>query len=426
MDTEQLRQRLGEINDEARRIKAAAESNGGDFTADQTKRVSNLLSESQAIRAELDSAEMIRHLDEPARQRIPPPQPRNHAGQADEHYQPATYGSPTAKWRTKSGADVHVLAKGDSLVQRMGSAGRTDLTLGGFLRAMVGVGDGAKYRDAMTIGTDSTGGFTVPSVLTAALIDKLRAQSVLMRAGATTMVLPDGGEVSMAKLTGDPTAYWHQESVSVTTSTPNFGRVTFQPRTLISLVKASRELLEDSINAEEALMAALALEVDRVGLIGTGASGEPLGVLNTGGIGDVSMGANGLALTNWDPYVNVIYQLTQDNAMMPTAFIQNPRTTTEGAVLKDSQNQPLMKPDILQGIPILETTQVPIDDTQGSATDASRVYCGYWPDLVWGVRHELVIEILREKYSDTFEYGFMAHLRGLYGVPGVQKSTIRS
>ena len=416
MNTEQMKRRLAQIGREAESLRDAASAQDDGFTPEQGAKIQQLLAESESLHIQLK----IDHMDEPVAPRIKPPQPQNHAHESTEHYQASTYGAAPPKWRTKSGADVHVLNKGDSLVQRMGSAGQTDLTLGGFLRAMVGVGDGAKYRNTLQEGTDSTGGYTVPHILTAQLIDKLRAQSVLMRAGATTMVLPDGGEVSMAKLTGDPTAYWHQESVSVTASTPSFGRVTFQPRTLISLVKASRELLEDSINAEEALMMAfaqaLALEVDRVGLIGTGAAGEPLGVLNTTGIGNVLMGANGLALTNWDPYVNVIYQLTQDNAMMPTAFIQNPRTTTEGAVLKDSQNQPLQKPDILQDIPILETTQVPINDTQGSATDASRVYAGYWPDLVWGVRHELVIEILREKYSDTFEYGFMAHLRGDYVV----------
>ena len=415
MTTDEMKARMAEISREAESIRAQAEPQG-EFTPEQSSRVKHLLTEAETLKIQLE----IDGMNEPAGQRIKPSQPVNHAAQADEHYQPATYGAAPPKWRTKSGADVHVLNKGDSLVQCMGSAGRTDLTLGGFLRAMVGVGDSGKYRNTLQEGTDSTGGYTVPHILTAQLIDKLRAQSVLMRAGATTMVLPDGGEVSMAKLTGDITPYWRQESVSVTTSTPSFGQVTFQPRTLIALVKASRELLEDSINVEDALMMsfaqALALEVDRVGLIGTGASGEPLGVLNTSGIGNVLMGANGLKLSNFDPYVNVIYQLTQDNAQMPTAFIQNPRTTSETGVLKDSQNQPLQKPDILQDIPILETTQVPINDTQGSATDASRVYAGVWSDLVWGVRHELVIEILREKYSDTFEYGFMAHLRGDYVV----------
>ena len=196
--------------------------------------------------------------------------------------------------------------------------------------------------------------------------------------------------------------------------------MTFQPRTLVSLVKASRELLEDSINAEEALLnafaQALALEVDRVGLLGDGSAGEPLGVANTSGIGDVDMGGNGTALATYAPFVNVCYQLTQDNASEPTAFIMNPRTYTEAANLLDSQNQPMQKPEAIAGIPMLQTTQVPITDTQGSATDASKVYAGYWPDLVWGVRHELQIEILREKYSDTFEYGFLVHLRGDWAV----------
>ena len=399
IEIEQVRSRMKEIATRCEAIKEGADSDG----------MINMK----------DAAEMERLIDEfdkLSAQKVRPPNPRNHLIPTED-YEPSVSFSHQRELLTRDGSKVKVLARGEKLANHMDHSG---LTLGGFLRAAVGVGDGSKYRAALTEGTDSTGGFTVPDVIVSQVIDRLRARSVLMAAGATTMVLPAGGEVSMVKLTGDPTAYWHQEGSSVTASTPTFGQVAFQPRTLISLVKASRELLEDSINAEDALMdafaQALALEVDRVGLLGTGASGEPLGVLNTSGIGNVLMGANGLALSNYDPYVNVVYELTQDNAMGPTAFIQNPRTTKESAVLKDSQNQPLQKPEALQGIPILETTQVPITDTQGSATDASRVYAGYWPDLVWGVRHDLTIEVLREKYSDNFEYGFQAHLRGDFAV----------
>ena len=403
MDIQEMRERFGDIKTETQKIMSTT---GDTLSPEQTEKLDALLAEAEELRDKIAYAELRAQAHalggdatQPLQPKIKPPQPQN-------------YTTFAPKYQTRAGENVRVLSRGQNLVQYNSSG----LTLGGFLRAAVGLDTSGKYRNSLTEGTDSTGGYTVPDIITGQVIDRLRAKSVLFQAGATTMVLPAGGEVSMAKLTGDPTAYWHQETGSVTASTPTFGRVTFQPRTLISLVKASRELLEDSINAEDALMMAfaesLATEVDRVGLIGVGATGEPLGILNTTGVGSLSKGVNGAALTNWDDYVNLIYELTQDNAMPPTAFIQNPRTTKEGAVLKDSQNQPLQKPAILAGIPVLDTTAVPINDTQGSATDASRVYAGYWPDLIWGVRHTLQIEVLREKYSETFEYGFQAHLRG--------------
>ena len=419
MDIQQARSRLSQIRDQALAIYEPAKSANRDLTSDEAKQLDKLLAEAEPLKRDLKLGNLDDFLNETPQAKVLPPQPVNSYHQATELYQPSgPHFAQGTDWYTRDGHKVHVLARGEKLMDRMPSAAQSDLTFGGFIRSMV-INDG-KYRNVLQEGTDSTGGYTVPYILIAQLIDRLRAQSVLMRAGATTMVLPDGGEVSMAKLTGDVTPYWHQESVSVSASTPSFGRVTFQPRTLIALVKASRELLEDSINVEEALMQsfaqALALEVDRVGLLGTAASGEPLGVLNTSGIGNVLMGANGAALADYSPFVNVSYQLTQDDAPEPTAFLMNPRTYTAAANLQDTTNQPMMKPEAIRDIPFLQTTQIPIDDTQGSATDASRVYAGYWQDLIWGIRHELVIEVLREKYSDTFEYGFMAHLRGDYVV----------
>ena len=407
MDIEQKRERLAQVSAEARRIYKAAEDADRDLTQEEAGELDRLLTEAETLRRKVQAQELDDWLSQPQPRKVHPPKPVN-LDTPTEYYQPTAI-----PWRPKS--DVHVLNRGEKLTDRLGA--KTDMTFGGFLRAAVlGTGEGSLYRNTMLESTDSSGGYTVPSILTAQLIDRLRAQSVLMRAGATTMVLPDGGEVSMAKLTGDPTASWHRESTSITASTPTFGRVTFQPRTLVSMVKASRELLSDSINAEEALLnafsQALALKVDRAGLLGDGSAGEPLGVAGTSGIGDVDMGTNGAALSNYAPFVNVVYQLTQDNANEPTGFIMNPRTYTAAANLLDSQNQPMMKPEAITNIPMLQTTQVPIDDTQGTSTDASKVYAGYWPDLVWGVRHELQVEILRETYASTFEYAFLAHLRG--------------
>ena len=406
MDMTQARARLGEVSDQARKIYSSAKD--GHLEQEQAKELDRLLNEAEELKRKVQMNDLDEYLAQPQGPKIKPPQP----GKPD-WAKPTEYYQPPAQPRPKSG--IHVLNHGDRLTDRLGA--ETDLTFGGFLRAAVlGTGEGSRYRNTMLESTDSSGGYTVPEVLSAQLIDRLRAQSVLMRAGATTMVLPDGGEVSMATLESDPSTAWRREGTTITASTPTFGRVTFQPRTLVSMVKASRELLEDSVNAEEALLnafaQALALEVDRAGLLGDGSAGEPLGVAGTSGIGDVDMGTNGAALSNYAPFVNVVYQLTQDDANEPTAFIMNPRTYTAAANLLDSQNQPMMKPEAIAEIPMLQTTQVPITDTQGTSTDASKVYTGYWPDLVWGIRHELQIEILRETYASTFEYAFLAHLRG--------------
>jgi len=51
------------------------------------------------------------------------------------------------------------------------------------------------------------------------------------------------------------------------------------------------------------------------------------------------------------------------------------------------------------------------DETQGTATDASTVIFGNFSELFIGVRNTVQIQVLKERYSDSFHYGFLTHLR---------------
>jgi HK97 family phage major capsid protein len=64
------------------------------------------------------------------------------------------------------------------------------LTLGRYLRSMITGASNDLERRALAAGTDSSGGFTTPDILSAELIDMLRAKSVLSAAGARTRQCP--------------------------------------------------------------------------------------------------------------------------------------------------------------------------------------------------------------------------------------------
>lgn len=57
------------------------------------------------------------------------------------------------------------------------------------------------------------------------------------------------------------------------------------------------------------------------------------------------------------------------------------------------------------------TNQIPVNLTVGTNNDNSEIYVGDWPFLLIGVRHNLQIDTLRERYADAYQYGFLAHLR---------------
>lgn len=286
----------------------------------------------------------------------------------------------------------------------------SELTVGQYVRALV---LGAKTdieRRALSEGSDSAGGFTVPTMVSARMIDALRAASVAVRAGALTVPLTGpGGTFNVAKVATDPTPSWRSEHGSVAESEPTFTRVQFVPRSLTVLVKASREVLQDSMNLERVLpqiiASSMALEVDRAALFGTGMAPQPKGVVYHD---DIESIAHNSTLTTYVPLVRARTRVLENNAPGITAYILHPRDAGALAELTASDGQPLTAPKVVADTPFLETTSVP---EPGSSPNDSMILTGWFPFLLIGMRSELRIEILRERYADNFEYGFLAHLR---------------
>jgi len=282
------------------------------------------------------------------------------------------------------------------------------------LRAMVAGARSDVERRALHEGTDSTGGFTVPAPVVARFADLFRQATTVVQAGARTVPL-DSDSLTMVKLLTDAAAAWRLEEGAVAESDPSFGAITFAPKSLAVLVKASRELLEDSINVDEmlerSLAAAFAKEIDRVALFGSGSDPEPDGISGAADVNSESMGTDGAALTNYDPLLNVAQAILDDNAPAPSVAIMAPRTWKTLAALKDTTNQPLRRPPALDDVRFLTTTAVPIDQTQGTSNDASRIIMGGFDALMLGVRRSLRVEVLRERYADTMHFGFLAHAR---------------
>lgn len=109
-------------------------------------------------------------------------------------------------------------ARSDSLEHLRG------MNAGQFLRAMVINDKSDVERRALSEASDAAGGYTVPDVLSAELIDKARADSVVMRAGARTVPLTSDSN-TIAKVLTDPTPAWRLEAGSVANSDGTFGAV---------------------------------------------------------------------------------------------------------------------------------------------------------------------------------------------------------
>lgn len=283
------------------------------------------------------------------------------------------------------------------------------LSIGNFLKATISGPSTDAERRALAEGTDSAGGYTVPTSLSAQLIDALRAASVVVQAGARTVPL-DTNSVAVAKLLTDPVPTWRAENGAVNESDPTFSQVVFEPKSLAVMTKISLELMQDSVNIAtelpRILAAALALELDRVALLGTGSAPEPRGIANVSGIGTTALGG---AFANYAPLLTARTGILTRNGGMPGAVIMNPRD--EGALSgwTDSTGQPLNQPRALDGMKFLTTTSIPTNG--GTGTDESTMFVGDFTKLLIGMRQDIRIEILRERYMDSMQYALVAHMR---------------
>jgi HK97 family phage major capsid protein len=106
-----------------------------------------------------------------------------------------------------------------------------DVSIGVIMAAMLGI-DNAKrspsIQNALSVGTDSLGGYTVPTELLREFIDVLRAKSVLFQAGARTLAL-DMMKTNLTTVISDPVPGWRLENAPVSESDMNLGNVQFQP-----------------------------------------------------------------------------------------------------------------------------------------------------------------------------------------------------
>jgi HK97 family phage major capsid protein len=113
---------------------------------------------------------------------------------------------------------------------------------------------------------------------------------------------------------------------------------------------------------------------------------------------------------NWDMLVGACGVVRNSN-FTPGAQIMAPRTDQSLSLVRDTTNQFLTPPRILDDIPRLVTKQVPTNLTVGTSTDCSEVYTGQWDAAGLGIRTELVIRFLTERFADTGEYAFLCYTR---------------
>jgi HK97 family phage major capsid protein len=296
-----------------------------------------------------------------------------------------------------------------------------ELGLGGFLRALYSGAGTELERRVLGEASVGTGGAFVPSPLSAEVIDLLRARSVAFAAGCRTIPMT-AQTLRFARVTADPVGGWRAENSAIAVSDPTFDNVTLTAKSWALIVKVSRELLEDAVNLDTQLrdtfarVAALALDVAI--LYGSGTSNQPTGIANTSGIQVVSMGTNG---ANFGTYggsggiysaiLDATLALDAANAGVLSAMILAPRTARSINGFIDGMGQPMQMPARIANVPKLVTTSMGVTETQGTSSIASSILLGDFSEVFVGMRTQLQVSVLNERFADTGQVGFVLWMR---------------
>lgn len=186
---------------------------------------------------------------------------------------------------------------------------------------------------AMTVGSLPDGGNTVDTIKKG-WIDSLRDKIVTRQMGATFLSGLES-DIEFDRQTSEVVFNWSAENASANESNIQTDKVTMRPNRLTGYSRLGVQLLAQSSydiekKVRESMIYGQARAFDLAAINGSGAAPEPLGLLNTTGIGSVATGA-----LSWANLVAMETEVANDNAdEMDMGYIFN---TAVRGLLKTTQ-----------------------------------------------------------------------------------------
>lgn len=227
-------------------------------------------------------------------------------------------------------------------------------------------------------------------------IEALRAKQVMSALGVTYM----GGltnRIKVPKIATGATAGFVEELGNVTDQSQTDGSMDLQPRTLGAYVDVSRLLMKESVPAidqivQDDLLRSVADRIEYHAINGSGSSGQPTGLLNASGVGnvDISTGTDVAALT-WADLTDLVKTVEDADGIVNQAalgWLTNPKVKAKMAnTVKVASTDSIMLLNdpwnAIYGYRAEFTTNVPSNLNPGDGgSDASALIFGDFSSLV--------------------------------------------
>ena len=156
-----------------------------------------------------------------------------------------------------------------------------------------------EVQNALTIGTDSEGGYLVPDEYEKKLVEALE-EEVFFR-NLATVIKTSSGDRKIPIVTSKGEAAWIDEGGQFPESDDSFGQTTISAFKLATMIKVSDELLNDSVfNIEQYISREFGRRIgtkeEEAFFIGDG-KGKPTGIFNATGGAETGVTSTGTSIT---------------------------------------------------------------------------------------------------------------------------------
>ena len=270
-----------------------------------------------------------------------------------------------------------------------------------------------EVTNALSIGTDSEGGYLCPDEYERTLVQALEDE-VFFRSLAN-VIRTSSGDRKIPIVTSKGEAAWIDEGGQFPESDDSFGQTSIGAHKLATMIKVSDELLNDSVfNIEQYIAKEFARRIgakeEESFFVGDG-SGKPIGIFNTTGGADTGVEVTGTNIT-FDDVMDLYYSLRAPYRNKAT-WILNDSTVKAIRKLKDGNGNYIWQPSVREGEPdrILNRpyrTSIYVPEiAAGNRVMAFGDFSYYWI----ADRQGRSFKRLNELFATTGQVGFLASER---------------
>lgn len=289
----------------------------------------------------------------------------------------------------------------------------TEEYTGAFWDMMRGSVDMA-VRNALSIGEDTEGGFTVPDEFERQLIQALEENNIfrrmahVIRTASGTRKIPIANDVMEAS--------WIDEGEAIPETNTQFAQTTLSAFKLGTMIKVSNELLHDSAFDIAAYIAerfgvCMGNAEERAFIAGTGEK-QPTGLLHDTNGAQLGVTAAAETAVTFDEIFQLYYSL-KSPYRRKAAFLCNEAVVLQLMTLKDGNGNyiwkpslDIAKPDTILGRPIYTSAFMPLP-AKGEKAICFGDYSYYWV----ADRSNRTFRRLNELYAVTDQVGFLTTQR---------------